>query len=341
MPSPFPKVARENRGQIHNLAHQSTVLQSNALGDPSARDLLVYTPPGYADSDAEYPAVFVLPGFTGTGEKLLARGLTDISLATRIDRLIESGCPPFVAVLPDCMTSLGGSQYMDSDGLGAYASYLVDELRQAVDAAFRTTGKWGVIGHSSGGFAALHLSMTHPGAFQAAACHAGDLGFDLCYLGDLPRAVAAVNRAGGVAAFLDGFWEKRRPSGDDISALNVLCMSCAYTPDPDAVPLPARYPVDFETGAVDHSVLADWAALDPIVRVEDPTQRAGLEGLDLLFIDAGRFDEYNLQLGARRLVAALERHGVTHVYEEFDGGHRGTSWRYGVSMAYVAEALSV
>ena len=65
----------------------------------------------------------------------------------------------------------------------------------------------------------------------------------------------------------------------------------------------------------------------------------GLAALDLLLIDAGRFDEYNLQIAARRFVRGLQAHGIDHVHEEFDGGHRGMAWRYGVSLSMIAEAL--
>jgi S-formylglutathione hydrolase FrmB len=339
MPSPFPNLSQGQRGAVHAIDHHSVVLQGNPWGDPHQRDLFVYTPPGYEGSEDRFPVIMVLPGYTGTGEKLLARGFTDVSIATRIDRLIAQGCPPFIAVMPDCMTTLGGSQYVDSVGLGSYATYLAKEIRQAVDDGFRTTGRWGITGHSSGGFGALHLAMSFPGTFSAVASHAGDLGFDLAYLSDITKAVVAVNRVGDVASFVDEFWSKRQHSSEDISALMLLCISCAYAPDLNAEPIPCRMPVDFATGAVDFEVVQSWRAMDPIVRLDDTMQADALRALDLLFIDAGRFDEYNLQLAARRFVRKLRELEIPHMHEEFDGGHRGMAWRYGVSMAYLAEAL--
>ena len=78
---------------------------------------------------------------------------------------------------------------------------------------------------------------------------------------------------------------------------------------------------------------------DPVVRLNEPEQADALRSLALLYIDVGRFDEYNLQMGARRFVAGLNALGIAHHYEEFDGGHRGMAWRYGVSLAHLAEAL--
>ena len=340
MPSPFPNPPPEARGSVHTLNVDSDALRNNPLGDPSRRDVYVYTPPGYRPDAPPLPAIIVLPGYTGMGEKLLARGFTDVSIATRADDLIASGVPPFVLVMPDCMTRLGGSQYVDSEGLGMYATHLVDEVRPAVAERFNLSGKWGVTGHSSGGFGALHLAMKHPGAFQAVASHAGDLGFDLCYMNDLPKLVSAVHSSGGLTEFLDGFWTRRNHSGTDIAAMMMLCVCCAYLPDPSRSPLPCRIPVDLETGEVDFPLFQELCAMDPIVRLGDPEQANALKGLDLLFIDAGKRDEYNLQIAARRFVAALSAAGVSHVHEEFDGGHRGMSWRYSVSLTHIAEALS-
>ena len=91
MPSPFPNLPPEKRGHVRTIDHQSELLKNNPFGDPSRRDVYVYEPPGYAESQDRYPSIMVLPGYTGTGEKLLARGFTDVSIATRIDRLIAAG----------------------------------------------------------------------------------------------------------------------------------------------------------------------------------------------------------------------------------------------------------
>ncbi len=330
------------------LRHTSALLRDNPWGDPAHRDLWVYTPPGYSDGEQAYPVIMLLSGFAGTGEAMLGRSLTEVSIASRIDRLIagiaEDGasiepCPPFIAVLPDCMTSLGGSQHMDSPAIGPYASYLVEEVRPFVEASHRTSGRWAAAGRSSGGFGALHVAMSFPGVLQAVACHAGDLGFDLCYLADIPKGLAAIQAAGGPLALVDAFWSSRRPSSAQFAAMNLLCMSAAYSPDPSSADFPAQLPVDWRTGAVDFAILSSWQVHDPVQRIEDPAVQKALAGLELLFIDAGSRDEYNLHLGARRLVARLQALQIPHTYQEFPGGHRGTSYRYDVSLPLLAQAL--
>ncbi|NOY26580.1 MAG: esterase [Oligoflexia bacterium] len=350
MPSPFPNLPLHQRGRVLCVAHTSDALAENPWGDPAQRDLWVYLPPGYDATEAHYPVVMLLSGYAGTGESMLARGLTDVSIASRIDRLLAASagsaggdgptCPPFIAVLPDCMTHLGGSQFVDSPGMGNYATWLVDELRPFIDRQLRTTGRWAVAGRSSGGFGALHLAMSYPGAFAAVACHAGDMGFDLCWLGDIQRSVAGVQAAGGIEPFLATCWQPRHWSPAHFSALMILAMSCCFSPDPDALgPVPARLPVDFQTGRVDFDVIRSWQRFDPLQRALDPGVLDALRALDLLYLDAGSRDEYLLHLGARRFVAQLAAAGVPHTYQEFPGGHRGTAYRWDVSLPLIARAL--
>lgn len=341
MPGPFPNLPAAQRGSVRCLTHRSAALAGNPWGDPTERDVLVYTPPGYdADPDARYPAILLLAGFAGTGEAMMGRGLTEVSIASRIDRLIAEGCPPFVAVMPDVMTSLGGSQFCDSPAIGAYETYLVDEILPFVDGQVRTTGRWGAAGRSSGGYGALRLAMRRPGRLQAVACHAGDMGFELCYLADIPGGLAAIQAAGGPKALVETFWSRRQLSGGMFSALNLLCMSAAYDPDPEREDFPARLPVDWQTGQIDFDAFLGWRRHDPIAMVEDEGVQAALRGLDLLWLDAGARDEHHLHLGARRFSKRLTEIGIDHEYEEFDGGHRGTGYRLDTSLPRLANTLT-
>jgi hypothetical protein len=58
-----------------------------------------------------------------------------------------------------------------------------------------------------------------------------------------------------------------------------------------------------------------------------------------IFIDAGQFDEYQLQVGARLLSRKLNALGIRHVYEEYPDGHRDTHYRYANSLVYLYEVL--
>ncbi len=63
-----------------------------------------------------------------------------------------------------------------------------------------------------------------------------------------------------------------------------------------------------------------------------------LRGMRAVYIDAGKSDEYFLDLGAEAFRRELERVGVTDVFFElFEGKHGGIVWRYPIALRYLAE----
>ena len=72
----------------------------------------------------------------------------------------------------------------------------------------------------------------------------------------------------------------------------------------------------------------------------DKDCQEALRSLDLLFIDCGSRDEYHLQWGARGLKHKLDSLKIEHVYQEFNDGHRSTSYRLDVSLPLIYKALS-
>jgi len=117
------------QGTVRNLRHESEVLKNNPLGDPHVRDLFVYVPPGYDETDEIYPTVYCLTGFTGRGKQLLNDNAFTPNLAERMDKLIASRkIRPMIVVMPNCFTYYGGSQYINSSATGRYEDYLTQEL---------------------------------------------------------------------------------------------------------------------------------------------------------------------------------------------------------------------
>jgi enterochelin esterase family protein len=115
-------------------------------------------------------------------------------------------------------------------------------------------------------------------------------------------------------------------------------MAAHYSPNPDSPHLGIDFPFDLETGVFKPEVWERWRAWDPVNMVEKYAEN--LKKLRLVYIDCGARDEFNLQWGARALVAELKRHGLAPRYEEFDGGHRAVSYRYDVSLPLLAKALA-
>src|SRR5262249_23046231 len=116
----------------------SEVLKGNALGDPHERRVPIYVPPDYDGGDRRYPVVYFLAGFSNGGVYLLGESLWGETLPQRVDRLVRSDAiRPLIMVMADCVTRLGGSQYINSAATGRYADHLIDELIPYVDARYR------------------------------------------------------------------------------------------------------------------------------------------------------------------------------------------------------------
>jgi enterochelin esterase family protein len=271
---------------------------------------------------------------------LLNDNLWNPPLDVRMDRLIAAGCGEMILVMPDCATRYGGSQYLDSSATGRYETHLVTELVPEIDRRYRTRPSRehrAVLGKSSGGYGALVQGMRHPEVFGAVACHSGDMMFEYCYLGDVPRFCARVQNAGGLAAWLSRFETAPQKKHEDMEALNILGMAASYSPNPDTRPFGIDLPCDLETGAFRADVWERWLAWDPI-RMLDAHADA-LRSLKLLYLDCGIRDEYSLQLGMRLFGRRLDELGIRYQREEFDDGHMNVQYRYEVSLPKVAAAL--
>ncbi|MDQ6780701.1 MAG: esterase family protein [Candidatus Eremiobacteraeota bacterium] len=331
---------KHERGEVLTLRHTSQALQGNALGDPIERDVLCYVPAGYAASKTTYPVIYFLTGFTGSGRSMLNFDPFMESMDARLDRLIAAGAmPPAICVLPDCFTSLGGSQYMNSSATGNYDDYLIHEVVPLVDAKLRTQPRRehrGVTGKSSGGYGAMRLAMLHPEVFGAFGSHAGDAYFAYCYLPDFPKFVSGIERHGGVDSFFRYFQGLPKKTHEAMAVLNILAMAACYSPDPSR-PMGIDLPVTLPGGEIRADVWKRWEANDPVHMARE--HAAALRSMRRIFIDAGLRDEFNLQFGARIFCSRLDELGVRYTHEEFDDTHMSINYRYDRSFVELAKAL--
>jgi hypothetical protein len=72
-----------------------------------------------------------------------------------------------------------------------------------------------------------------------------------------------------------------------------------------------------------------------------PKYSDALRSQRAIYIDAGKKDEWFLDLGAEAFRRALEDIGVTDVFFElFDATHMQIEYRYPIAVKYLAEKLS-
>ena len=330
------------RFEEHEL--DSRALRGNPLGDPHRRPLWVYVPPGYdADPTRRYPSVYAIQGLTGQLDMWRNRAPFRPTYLELVDAMFaRREAPPGLVVFVDCWTSLGGSQFLDSPGTGRYHTYLCDEVVPFVDARYRTlpaAAHRGIQGKSSGGYGAMVTPMLRPDLFGGLASHAGDALFEVSYAPDVRDAVRALRDEHGGS--YDRFWRdfRSRPAmtrKSDAVLLNLYCMAACYSTDADGT---VRLPFDPATGRTDDAVWQRWLAWDPVRMA--PRHAAALRSLRAVYLDAGRRDEYALDLGAEAFRGELAALGVTDVFFElFDGTHAAIEYRYPIGLRYLLERLS-
>ena len=325
-------------GEVHRVVIESEVLKSNRLGDPTRRAVDVYVPHGHDGKDL--PMLVDLAGFTGSGLKRSAWNGFAENMPERLDRLIASGeLKSCVMVFPDCFTRLGGNQYINSEAVGRWGDYLIEEMVPAVEKHFGCggDGKRGVLGKSSGGYAAMYHGMKHADFWSAIGVHSGDMGFEVAYLPDMPIALRALAKHGTFENFLNSVEASHDPSHTEIHALMIFAMGATYDPDPNAF-CGVTLPVDTHTCELDQDAWARWLKWDPLHIFDEHV--GGLKKLKGIWIDCGDVDQFNFVYVARRMERKLKAAGVDHVYEEFPDNHFSIDYRYDKSVPYLVNCLS-
>ncbi len=364
------QLTKKSEGTLITLEHDSKILASNPLKDPSRRALKVWLPPSYDVGNTKarpkrYPVLFDLVGYTGSGLAHTNWKPFEDNVHERVARLIHAQkMGDVILVFPDCFTSLGGNQYVNSSAIGDYADYLTKELVPFIDKEFRTLASRehrGCFGKSSGGYGAMIHGMKYSKTWGAIANHSGDAYFDFVYMNDWPKTLNQLSKHalptrltgnidvikreakantgfddGRIKRFLESVWSRENLSGDEVHALMIIAMAATYDADPKA-PLGFRVPFNMETGERIETRWKRWLANDPINLVSK--HKAALDSLKGIFIDCGWRDQYNIHYGTRILSKRLALAGIQHTYQEFDGTHSGIDDRMEVSIPFLYRAL--
>lgn len=334
----------ETVGRFEEVVFESDILKGNRLDDPFQRPLWIYLPPGYSDEPAKrYPTIYMIQGFTGQLDMWRNRSALRKNFPELADELFaREEAPPCILVWVDCWTSLGGSQFIDSPAIGRYHSYLCEEVVPWVDAHYRTLPQRehrGIAGKSSGGYGAMITPMLRPDLWGGLATHAGDALFETCYLPEFREAARLLREY--YNGSYEKFWQdfRSRPAfsrnGDDVLT-NEWAMAACYSADEDGT---IHLPFDTTTGALIPAVWERWLAWDPVRMVS--AHADGLRSMRAIYIDAGKRDQYYLDLGAEAFRQELIKIGRTDFFFElFNATHSAIEYRYPLSLKYLAERLS-
>jgi S-formylglutathione hydrolase FrmB len=255
----------------------------------------VVTPPGYDESAGRYPVVYFTHGFQAG-----MRSLFDSS-AGILRQTSAALLPPMIWVMLDQSGPAGTHEFADSVNNGPWGRALTEELLPEIDRSYRTDPHAGrfIMGHSSGGWAALWVQITYPALFRGAWASSPDYADFTDFDGvDITRAdarVAELRRArmeavlgeyGGQESSFDWVFSPRGPDGRPLQMY------------------------DRATGLVNREVADYWRAnwdLSQIIRNRWPALKRDLDGK--IHVIAGDKDEFRLDVSARKLEDAFKAVG--------------------------------
>ena len=272
------------------------------------------------DRSRAYPTVYVLHAHMRSARWWFNVDPFVPSYPEVIDQLV----PGAVVVLVDGWTDLGGGQW-----IGELASYLRDDVVPFVDGAYPTTGLRGLQGKSSGGYGALVNAMERPDLFHAVAAHAPDALFEVTLAHGFPAAARELRERFGGS--VDAFWESFAGLESHGDALLVELSAAAHA-------FGGSLPFDAHGRVL--PAFEQWLEHDPVRLAADFDE--AVRSWRGVWLDAGRSDQYFLDLGASALRDALLSAGLADDrlhFELIEGGHGGMSHRYPLSLAWLVERL--
>jgi S-formylglutathione hydrolase len=317
-------------------------LAGSLIRMPPAERAVVYLPPSYGvDAQRRYPVVYYLTGFAD--QIFLYTHVPyyqGFLLQDAMDRLIgEKKIREMIVVIPNGLTPLGGSFYVNSPVNGNWEDFVVRDLVGRIDAGYRTIAaprSRAISGHSMGGFGALNMAMRHPDVFAAVYALSPGLaapgGLEthpsfanaavrqrVC--DSLDAASAIENRQSEVTLLAQAsYWNQIF----DIYPLFALAYSAAFAPGSGGSGLRLEYPYRRQ-GADFVSDPAVWERFEWGFGKWDEKikQNLGnLRELSFIAIDVGENDEYPwITAGCHYVSQLMSTAGISNELTTYSGGH--------------------
>jgi len=279
----------------------------NDFGENPTREVSVYLPPGYENSNQRYPVIYFLHGFMGDHTMLQEMtGILDFALDARRIR-------PFIMVVPNEKTTYDGSFYSNSGVFGNWEDFTAFDLVEYMDKNYRTLAKKdsrGITGHSMGGYGAIKIAMHHPEIFSAVyALSPGALAIVREYgpNSDTYRELSTIKTA--------------EELGKTYFGKVVVAFAKSWSPNPGNPPFFCDIPFQYlgEELIVNKDVLKKWYANMPFYMIDDYLDN--LRKLKAIKLDWGRNAGERFTIQCSMFSQRLENAGVKHFAEEYIGTH--------------------
>lgn len=338
--------------------HKFAALDNNILGDSPVKRAFVYLPPQYdrskhfpLQSGFGFPVLYLLHDFGGNCSTFVY-----IYKVQQIaDRLIAEGeIQPMIIVMPDGSNSLGGSFYTNSDLIGRYEDYIVNELMLMIDTTFHTMARKdpdtkeiiadrrykAISGHGMGGYGAFEMALGYDTTlFQSVSGMSPFLSLESFLAKGM---IEEVFRENGISENDTSYssYQKINPWPDSLHPDKsitqlIFAMASAFSPhdikdtDPKSPyffellnDVGKRYgvdlPFDSKRNTPPGSEIWDRWLYHDMKTMFTKNPYSGFGQLKVYF-DCGDFDQLNLYEGARAFDQLLSGSGIEHTYVEYPG----------------------
>ena len=340
-------------GTVWFYSLESDTLQGNLLSNSYVRNVFIYDPPGYDQSDPStlYPVLYFLHGFLETALDSTGPDLPyPYGLAETADRLIATGqIQPMIIVMANCKSNLGGvipagSFYVNSPSPnsdpsqslnGKFESFYVHEVMKYVEDNLKVRKEKNyraIAGHSMGGYGAFRIAMDYDTMFSIVGSLSGPLSFQLFSVASIPPGPLTLSDQIFAINGIDSttYRDLSYESADELTTM-CFAMAAAFSPHDSAdtdstsyfqvtptgtTPYGVDLPFD-STGDPITSVWNIWIENDIRTRYEDdPT---ALDDMDV-YVDCGDADEFAFNEQSRDFYDALASGPGDRFFEEYSGG---------------------
>ncbi len=317
----------------------------------------VLLPPGYATSPTRrYPTVYFIHGFgmSSAGAWEDANGCCGPAPQDLEAGMKAGTWPEMVYVFLEASCPLGNHAFADSVNTGPWGRALVDEFIPFLEKTYRLESRPAsrlLTGHSTGGWSALWLQITHPDFFGGAWATAPDAvdlrswsGTDLTKsppdnfyrkTGTRPRWLIRADDREMVTVEDFGKWERVLAEyGGQLSSFEAVFSPRADTGRP--LPLFNR-----ETGVIDPEAQAAWSRFDISRVLRANWERLGPKLAGKIHITVGTKDSIHLEESVHLLQDTLQPLGSDANFTYLEGRNHFDLYNDGLAQKMALEMHQV
>ncbi len=304
---------------VETFEYESKTLKDNKVDLVTTRTIMVWLPPGYHQSDKDYPVIHYLHNANWSNRQMA----DEERIHQSFDRALQRGLiDEFIFVVGDFRTTHGSGTFFGNNSVGGrWEDHIVDELVPEIDKRFRTLANKqsrAISGDFFGGYGALRIAMHRPDVFSSVyAMHPVGTGIGNRLLGSFANW--------GLLNSAKSYDDLENANGYDYA---FLMMAQSFLPNLSKPPFYVDWLVEQKGG----NLIANPQTL---VRLRQHFSLGrhmldyidNMKQLDGIGFDWGRRDPNTAHIeGNRDLADSLNALGVEHIAEEYNGDQWSEKW---------------